>query len=63
MISIGKIVDYESGEMPEEDVIPFFAELVQTGMAWTLQGSYGRMAASLIEGGYISREGKVLNQE
>lgn len=51
---VGKIIDYESGMMEEDDIIEFFQELVDSGMAWTLQGSYGRAAMSLIEAGLIN---------
>jgi len=54
------IIAYESGELPQEDFLPFFAELVRSGKAWILQGCYGRQAQNLIENGYISREGKIL---
>ena len=49
---VGKIIDFESGLMDQEEVISFFQELIDTGMAWTLQGSYGRTAAALIKAGY-----------
>ena len=57
---VSQIIEYESGEMSNEKTLIFFAELVKNGMAWTLQGSYGRMAHSLIEAGYIDRNGKIL---
>ncbi len=57
---VSKIIAYESGEMEEQEVIELFAELITTGMAWRLQGSYGRMAKQLIDAGYISRDGEVL---
>jgi hypothetical protein len=57
---VDKIIAYESGEMNDHDTIEFFAELVKSGMAWTLQGSYGRTAIALINAGYINRKGKVL---
>jgi hypothetical protein len=54
------IIAYESGELPAEKTLEFFAGLIKSGLAWTLQGHYGRAAADLIESGYISRSGKVL---
>jgi hypothetical protein len=37
--------------MTEEEMIPFFQDLIDTGLAWTLQGSYGRAANALILAG------------
>lgn len=48
---VDKMISYENGEMDDEEVIAFFQELIDTGMAWTLQGSYGRAASHLIESG------------
>ena len=50
---ISKIIEYEDGMLDDEQVIELFQDLVNNGMAWTLQGSYGRMAAYLIEEGLI----------
>lgn len=47
------IIRYETGEMTEEEIVSFFQELVDTGMAWQLQGSYGRAAQALIDGGLV----------
>jgi len=48
------IIAHESGALSEDDTIVFFQHLIDTGLAWTLQGSYGRAAKSLIEGGYCN---------
>jgi hypothetical protein len=51
MTMIDKIIAYEEGTLDEDETIALFQTLIDTGTAWTLQGSYGRMAASLIEAG------------
>lgn len=48
---IDKIIAYESGELSEEETIKLFQELIDTGLAWQLQGHYGRTAQRLIEVG------------
>lgn len=44
---------YEEGVLSEEEVREGFQHLVDSGLVWQLQGSYGRMAAALIEAGEI----------
>lgn len=53
-IDINKIIAYENGELNDDDTIAFFQTLVDTGMAWSLQGHYGRTAAALIEAGLVT---------
>ena len=48
-----RIIEFETGEATEEQVIELFQYLVDTGLAWSLQGSYGRTAQSLLEAGVI----------
>jgi hypothetical protein len=48
---VTKIIAYENGEMNEERMISFFQELIDSGVAWKLQGSYVRAAEDLIEQG------------
>lgn len=48
---VGNIMAYEAGELTHEEVVDFFQMLINTGLAWQLQGSYGRMAAHFIEVG------------
>tara|TARA_R110002020_G_scaffold459088_1_gene677005 strand:- start:393 stop:572 length:180 start_codon:yes stop_codon:yes gene_type:complete len=50
---IDKIQQYESGHMSPDEMLIFFQELVDSGMAWNLQGHYGRLAQLLIEHGDI----------
>ena len=39
----------------EEQVIEAWQHLVDTGLAWEMQGSFGRMATAMIEEGVITR--------
>ena len=48
-----KIVAYEDGVLTDEETIELFQRLLETGLVWKLQGSYGRMAEYLIEQGLI----------
>jgi hypothetical protein len=53
-----QIIAFETGEIEtEEQVIELFQHLVDTGLAWQLQGSYGRTAQHLINEGYIRPKG------
>lgn len=60
MSIVNEIISFEQGELDENQTIELFARLVQSGMIWSLQGSYGRMASALINAGYIDGKGNVL---
>lgn len=54
--AVGFIMELEGDcELTQEDFIEGFQHLIDTGMAWSLQGSYGRMASALIEQGLCTR--------
>ena len=57
---IDKIMAYEQGELDANGTLELFSELVKTGMAWTLQGSYGRAAMGMIQRGWLDENGNIL---
>jgi len=57
---LDRIIEYEDGEMHEGQKRDFFADLIQTGDAWRLQGHYQRTAEAYIDAGIISKDGVVL---
>ena len=59
---VGQIIDYESGQLEPAKILELFSELIKTRLVWSLQGSYGRQAQALIEGGYISEQGEILKE-
>ena len=46
---VDEIVRYENDEMSEEEEVVFFQKLIDNGLAWSLQGHYGRTARWLID--------------
>ena len=54
MNNINQIIAYENGQLDEAGVIELFQSLVNTGLAWSLQGHYGRTAKALIEAGLVT---------
>lgn len=54
MVELDKIIAYEQGELGQDEIITLFQQLVDSGMAWRLQGHYGRTARMLIEMGLVT---------
>ncbi len=46
-----KIIAYETGELTDQETIELFQELIDNGMAWSLQGHYGRTATAMLKHG------------
>lgn len=55
MSEVDAIMAFESGELDDDGIINLFQKLIDSGLAWQLQGSYGRMANALIESGYCTK--------
>ncbi len=52
---VDKMIAYESGELNEEEAVEFFQELLDKRLLSSLQGSYQRTAATLLELGHIEQ--------
>ena len=50
---VGKIMAFEQGELENEQVYALFQFLLDSGMIYSLQGSYQRMAEDLLLAGVI----------
>ena len=57
MSTVEKIIAYETDNLDFAGCIELFQELVDSGMAWRLQGHYGRTALQLIEEGHVIPKG------
>lgn len=60
MTDVNALIAYENDELTDQEVIELFSSLVKSGLAWQLQGAYGRMARALINGGYLAEDGTQL---
>jgi len=59
---VDNIISYEHGDLDSAGTLKLFSFLIETGLAWQLQGMYGRAAERLIKDGIISKKGEILNE-
>ena len=53
------IITYEQDELNTKESLFLFSELIKSGLAWKLQGHYGRTAQSLINQELIFKNGDI----
>lgn len=51
---LDQMIEWEEGQLSEAETVALFQELVNSGLAWELQGAYGRQAADLIKAGLVT---------
>jgi hypothetical protein len=59
---VNNVNDHETGIPDTEEQLELFAELIRTGRAWTLKGSYEHTARHLIDAEYITPHGQITNR-
>ena len=52
---VGQIVAFEQGELEDSEVYALFQFLLDSGMIYSLQGSFQRMAEDLLVAGMIEQ--------
>ena len=50
------VMAYEGDHLNDEEIIKGFQHLIDSGLAWQLQGHYGRTAMALIETGHCTKK-------
>lgn len=59
-MDIATIIAYENGELSEDEALDMFQDLINSGLAWSLQGHYGRIAAALIQAGMCTEVQRIV---
>jgi len=52
---VDALIGLDEGNLDEEELVELFQYLIDTGLAWQLQGRIGRTAQDLIESGLCHR--------
>ena len=55
MNQLDAMISWEQGTLSDENTVKLFQDLIDSGLAWSLQGCYGRFAMHLIEAGWCVR--------
>lgn len=56
---MNRVIEYQTEDHSLEWNLQFFADLIATGLAWRLEGHFGREAKAYIENGLISVQGEI----
>jgi hypothetical protein len=57
---VDKMMDYESGELNDNETLELFSIIVKCGYHTAMQGHYGRVASSLMDMGLLDTEGNII---
>lgn len=49
---LDRMILWESGQLSGDDTVVLFQDLIDSGLVWQLQGTYGRTAQALIDAGF-----------
>lgn len=60
---LDQVVKYESGELDEPTTVELFQSLIESGLAWSLPGNYGRSASELITLGACHPADRYLHEQ
>ena len=53
MDTITRIIEYEQGDLNDEEIIELFSDLLNSGLVYSLQGHYHRQCQCLLDAGLI----------
>ena len=59
MVDVQDLIAYEQGTLTPRQRLELFSELIRSGLAFELQGHYGREAAMFLEQGLILPNGDI----
>jgi hypothetical protein len=57
---IDQMMEYECGELSDQDTLNMYSEIIKNNMQYSLQGHYGRTASALIQDGWLDNKGNIL---